>query len=111
MARLTTHPFHEFDTKPTTIGHDVWIGANTVVMSGLTIGTGSCIGAGSVVTRDVPPYAIAYGNPARVRRYRFKPTIIKELIESEWWNYPHNKITAISPEAGPLEALRSLRGD
>ncbi len=70
---------------PVNIGHDVWIGANAIVLSGVSIGTGSVIGAGAVVTKDVPPYAIAVGNPARVVRYRFEQDVIEQLLRSEWW--------------------------
>ena len=55
------------------------------VISGVTIGTGAVIGAGSVVTHDVPPYAIAFGVPARVQRYRFPENIIEALLKSKWW--------------------------
>ena len=69
----------------TTIGNDVWIGDNVAVRFGVTIGDGAIIGLGSVVTKDVPPYAIAVGNPARVLRYRFEPDVIAQLLASRWW--------------------------
>ncbi len=69
----------------TVIGHDVWIGANAVVLAGITIGTGAIIGACSVVTKDVPPYAIVVGVPAMVKKYRFNGEVIELLLKSEWW--------------------------
>lgn len=68
------------------IGNDVWIGANTVLLEGVSIGDGAIIGAGSVVTKDIPPYAIVGGNPAKVIRYRFTEDEIKFLLEFQWWN-------------------------
>lgn|SRR5574344_107443 len=71
---------------PKVIGNDVWIGQNAMIlMNCTTIGNGACIGAGSVVTKDVPPYAIVAGNPARILRMRFKPDVIEKLEESKWW--------------------------
>ena len=67
------------------IGHDVWIGAQSVILAGITIGTGAIIGTRAVVTRDVPPYGIAVGVPAKVTRYRHDPHVIDELLASEWW--------------------------
>jgi len=80
---------------PVHIGHDVWIGTNTIVLSGVTIGTGAVIGAGSIVTKDIPPYAIAVGNPARVVRYRFAPDIIERMLRSEWWLLPDETIKTL----------------
>lgn len=82
---------------PITIGHDVWIGANSIVISGVTIGTGSVIAAGAVVTKDVSPYAIVAGNPARVLRYRFEdPDQIEELLASQWWTKPMDQIEELA---------------
>ena len=73
--------------KPLTIGHDVWMGYGSVIVPAVcTIGTGSVIAAGSIVTKDVPPYAIVAGNPARILRYRFPPEVIEELLASRWWD-------------------------
>lgn len=68
------------------IGHDVWIGDNVVVLPGRKIGTGAVIGAGTVVTSDVPPYSIAVGNPSRVVKHRFSDEIISRLLISNWWD-------------------------
>lgn len=75
-----------------TIGHDVWIGYRTMILSGVTIGNGAVIGAGAVVAGDIPPYAIAVGNPARVARYRFAPDVIAKLETIRWWNWPPERI-------------------
>lgn len=72
---------------PTSIGHDVWIGRDVIVMKGVTIGTGAVIGAQSLVNRDVPPYAIVAGSPARVVRYRFDEPTRQALLASHWWDY------------------------
>ncbi len=67
------------------IGSDVWIGAGVVILSGVKVGHGAIIGANSVVTKDVPDYAIVGGNPAKILKYRFEEEIIKALLELEWW--------------------------
>ncbi|MDQ8209164.1 CatB-related O-acetyltransferase [Coraliomargarita sp. SDUM461003] len=77
---------------PITIGEDVWIGSNSSILAGVSIGRGSIIGAGSVVNKDIPPYSIAVGNPARVIRQRFPDHVIDELEQSQWWTWPLDKI-------------------
>ena len=72
--------------RETIIGHDVWIGARATLIDGIKIGDGAVIGAGAVVTKDVPPYAIAVGVPAKVVKYRFNPEEIAFLLAFEWWN-------------------------
>lgn len=74
------------DLTKTTLGHDVWIGHGAIVKGGVNIGHGAIVGAGSVVTRDVPPYAVVAGVPARVLRYRFDQTTIDALLASRWWD-------------------------
>ena len=82
--------FQEY--KPIVIGHDVWIGTRAIVLDGVSIGTGSIIAANSVVTKDVPPYAIVAGSPARIIRFRFDESKIKELLDSSWWELDINLI-------------------
>ena len=66
-------------------------------MSGVTIGDGAIIGTGSVVAKDIPPYAIAAGNPARIIRYRFDEETIKELLDIKWWDFKEEDIIKIVP--------------
>lgn len=80
--------------EPVEIGHDVWIGARAMIRPGTRIGTGSVIAMGAVVTRDVEPYTIVGGNPAREIRKRFDPEIVKGLLASEWWNYGDDELRA-----------------
>lgn len=74
------------------IENDVWLGMDVTVLSGVTIGNGAIIGANSVVTKDVPPYAIVGGNPAKILKYRFTKKQIKKLLEIKWWDWPVWKI-------------------
>ena len=74
--------------EPATIGNDVWIAANCVIMQGVTIGNGAVIGAGAIVTKDVNSYEIVGGVPAKHIRYRFDEDTIKMLEDSQWWNLP-----------------------
>jgi len=83
------------DIAPVHIGNDVWIGDCAFIKNGVTIGDGAIIGAHSVVTHDVPPYAIAVGIPARVIKYRFPENIIRELLELKWWDLPDEIIKTL----------------
>ena len=74
------------------IGNDVWIGYEAVILSGVTIGDGAVIGARAVVTKDVPPYAIVGGVPARVIRSRFPEETVKALLRLKWWDWPAERI-------------------
>ena len=74
------------------IGSDVWIGRNAVLLGGITIGHGAIIGAFSVVAKDVPPYAVVVGNPAKVIRYRFVPQIVSRLLELAWWDWTDEEV-------------------
>lgn len=88
LIRRRDAPF-EGDLR-TTIGNDVWIGANAVIMRGVSIGDGAIVGAGAVVTKDVPPFAIVGGVPARIIRHRFEGDLVKSLIDTQWWKYDLN---------------------
>ena len=78
----------------TVIGNDVWIGYNTTIMPGLTIGDGAIIASNSTVTKDVEPYSVVGGNPAQLIRKRFSEADISKLLELQWWHWPIEKITA-----------------
>jgi virginiamycin A acetyltransferase len=86
---LVSEPLESFDYGPTdlVIGNDVWVGTDALIKRGVTIGNGAVIGARSVVTRDVPPYAIVAGVPARLLRYRFDERLIERLQALRWWDY------------------------
>ena len=81
-------------TKRTYIGHDVWVGKNAMIMSGINVGIGAVIGAGAVVTKDVPAYAVVGGVPAKIIKYRFNDELRNELAFSEWWNMPDDWLKA-----------------
>ena len=74
------------EIKKVYIGHDVWIGAHTVVMPGIKIGHGAVVGAGAIVTKNVPPYSIVAGAPGKVIKYRFNELMVEKLLKLEWWN-------------------------
>jgi acetyltransferase-like isoleucine patch superfamily enzyme len=98
MERLSMHPFFynsvlgtipsdSIQDRPLTIGHDAWIGANAIITPGCdTIGIGAVVGAGSVVTKSVPDFAIVAGNPAKLIRYRFDAKAQEQILRSNWWN-------------------------
>lgn len=101
----------------TLIGNDVWIGANAIILPGITIGDGAIIAAGSVVSRDVPPYAIVGGVPARVIRFRFDETTIDRLMKIRWWRFsleglvdiPFNDIQVTLTMLEERHAAKALR--
>lgn len=113
---LSTHPFQygqasvsqnwskrknfPYRTKPKpvmlgAIGNDVWLGARSIIRRGVTIGDGAVVGAGAVVTKNVAPYAIVVGSPARVIRYRFPPETIERLQRVQWWNYTADSLLEV----------------
>ncbi|CAK7074361.1 MAG: Streptogramin A acetyltransferase [Bacteroides rodentium] len=89
------------------IGNDVWIGYDAVIMAGVTIGDGAIIGTRAVVTKDVEPYSIVGGVPAKEIRKRFSPEIIAKLMELKWWNWPIEKIRKYIPaiQYGNIEMI------
>jgi acetyltransferase-like isoleucine patch superfamily enzyme len=83
------------ETKPITIGNDVYIGANVTILDGIRIADGAVIGAGAIVTKDIPPYAISVGIPAKVFKYRFNDETIDKLLKRQWWNFPEADLQKI----------------
>jgi acetyltransferase-like isoleucine patch superfamily enzyme len=88
----SNHPFSEMDRQRVSIGADVWIGARAIILGGIKIGHGAIIAAGAIVNKDVPPYAIVGGVPAKFIRYRFDEEIIKRLIASSWWELSEDEL-------------------
>jgi acetyltransferase-like isoleucine patch superfamily enzyme len=95
----------------TTIGNDVWIGHGAFVLPGVTIGDGAMIAAMSVVTHDVPPYAVVAGSPARVLRYRFDERRIERLLETRWWDFAPWQLKGVKVDdfAGLFDHVTRLR--
>ena len=89
------------------IGNDVWIGFEAVILSGVTIGDGAIIGTRAVVTKDVPPYTIVGGVPAKPIRKRFSDGVISELLKVQWWNWSENRIkkNIAAIQSGRIEDL------
>jgi acetyltransferase-like isoleucine patch superfamily enzyme len=83
---LQLHP-DTFRAGPVTFGHDVWVGQGAMFSGGVTIGTGAVVAARALVTRDVPPYAIVGGTPAKIIRMRFSEELVQRLLESRWWRF------------------------
>jgi chloramphenicol O-acetyltransferase type B len=117
---VTTFPFNvlwnsanKFKGHPKTkgdvlIGSDVWVGTEAIILSGVKIGDGAVIGARTVVTQNIPPYAIFVGNPGRLVRYRFDQAIIDRLLNIKWWNWPDEKIQKYLPYLLSDKALQFL---
>ena len=99
----------------TVVGHDVWLGYSALVLPGVRIGHGAVVAAASVVARDVPPYAIVAGNPARVIRSRFAEEDVARLVRAAWWDWPIDLVTAhartiMAGTAAELERIAVARG-
>jgi phosphonate metabolism protein (transferase hexapeptide repeat family) len=84
------------------VGHDVWIGHGAVVLPGVRIATGAVVGANAVVTRDVAPYAIVAGVPAKPLRQRFADRVAERLLASQWWDFPDGKLFEALPDMQKL---------
>ena len=125
VSSVSTYSFHVFggiwaeNTPPhmsqlpckgdTVVGNDVWIGLNSVILPGVHIGDGAIIAAQSVVAKDVEPYTLAGGNPARPIRKRFDQELIDLLLELRWWDFPPERLTEFLPvlcDSG-LESVRT----
>jgi acetyltransferase-like isoleucine patch superfamily enzyme len=85
QIRLIKKDLDIIEYKPIDIGNDVWIGTRSIIMDGVSIGHGAVVAANSVVTKDIPPYAVVGGVPAKIIKYRFEEKKVVELIESKWW--------------------------
>ncbi len=102
--------------KECRIGNDVWIGCNSTILRGVTIGDGAVIGANSLVNKSIPPYAIAVGNPAKIIKYRFDESLIKGMMEARWWELPVDMISAnaslfaIEPTEEIINKIKLLHG-
>lgn len=99
-------------SSPVAIGHDVWIGHGVVILPGRTVGTGAVVGAGAIVTRDVAPYAIVVGNPARPVRRRFPESVAERLERLAWWDWDHERLRRALPDFRdlPIEAFLERHG-
>lgn len=93
----------------TNIEHDVWVGENATIKRGITIGTGAIVAANSLVVKDVPPYAIVGGNPAKIIRFRFDEEIIKKLLASKWWNLSPDSFAEL--DLSDVQQFLSRKGD
>lgn len=90
---------------PVMVGDDVLISANAMIMSGVKIGTGAVVGAGAFVNKDVPPYAIVAGIPAKIIRYRFDETTIERLLKSEWWKLDKSELVSHKDRFSDVKAF------
>ncbi|MBV4490331.1 CatB-related O-acetyltransferase [Pseudomonas oryzicola] len=117
---VSTHPFQYENSRLSyvpelsyaNIGHDVWIGAGATILEGVTVGTGAIIATQALVSRDVPPYAIVGGNPARIIRFRHSDDVIERLLNSRWWELDISMLNSLpldNPSAflDAIEASRS----
>ena len=106
---ITKYPFSEYNIVKTVLGNDVWIGENVIVMDGIKIGNGAIVAAGSVVTKDVPDYAIVAGVPARIIKYRFSEDIILYLQNLKWWEKDIDWIKSnIESFQKPVEEIQKI---
>lgn len=124
LDRVSTHPFtynkrygytgrdgalDGISDPRTVIGHDVWIGANATILAGVTVGNGAVIGAHALVTKDVEPYSIVQGTPARHVRFRFDPEVIAQLQRSAWWDRDDRWLKEHLPRFNNVERFLGIR--
>ena len=105
--KFAKHPYNSI--AKTVIGNDVWVGINVSIKSGVKIGDGAIIGAGSIVTKDVEPYTIVGGNPARIIRKRFCDEKINFLLDLKWWEWEDNKISLYSDTFNDIDKFKELQ--
>jgi acetyltransferase-like isoleucine patch superfamily enzyme len=91
-----------------TVGHDVWIGRSAILLPGVCVGDGAVVGAGAVVTKPVPPYAIVAGNPARLIRYRFNEDIIARLQAIQWWSLDEKRLQQLGAYFNDVEKFLAV---
>jgi acetyltransferase-like isoleucine patch superfamily enzyme len=100
------------ESKKVNIENDVWIGQGAIILGGTKVGNGAIIGAGAVVTKDVPDYAVVGGVPARVIKYRFSEDVIKELLKIKWWDFSEEflkkNLSSFTTDDITIEKLRNL---
>ena len=103
--RQTTYP------APIVLGRNVWVGSNATILPGMTIGDNAVVGAGAVVTKDVPPYTIVGGVPAKEIRKRFNSDMIEQMLALKWWNWSVDKIQEFLPYLmnGDLEKIVAMK--
>ena len=114
---LSSHPFqftgtqwqYEPPSTPARIGHDVWIGEGAMIMEGVEVGTGAIVATRALVTRDVPPYAVVAGFPAKVVRYRYPEAMIERLLASRWWERDTRQLLEL-PLHDPAACLDRISG-
>ena len=130
--RVTTHSFLYSDhdglrpeqepaydrlAQPCSVGSDVWIAANATIVRGVCVGDGAVIAANAVVTRDVPPYSVVAGVPARILKSRFSADAVERLTRIKWWDFPEALVRANfelfknEPDAQTLERLEAIRAN
>lgn len=128
MRGFSTYPFGNFMMTPqtrqeeveallqdfsgkgdTVCGNDVWLGMESMIMPGVSLGDGAIVGARAVVTQDVAPYTVVAGNPARPLRQRFSEAVIAELLAIRWWDWPAERIEAALPaiQGSDIAALKA----
>lgn len=102
--------FHRRRSKSCRIGHDVWIGHGAKIMAGVDIGIGAVVGSGAVVTRDVAPYQMVAGVPARPIRMRFNDTVISRLLSIAWWKWDHETLRRRLKDLSDMDRFLSKYG-